>query len=264
MSTNALIEGSYNWTTYEGATGLENLTQSDIGVPLISVIQPKSPEVDETHPDYPKKKIEGAKAGMVIESASRQILYRRDGPPLVVIPCFYTKVWIEWRPNKGGIARINSTPEVLTRSRLTEQPGQPKRLVVVEGEGTGNEVRETAQFAVLYHTEAGWKQAMLPLSGAGLRVARAWLNKATVPINGQMRPIFARAYNVTTIVTSNAKGSWFEFEFQVAGVLSKPDVIQLAEETHNAAKAVHAAIPVGSAPTAIAIAETSSAEDESL
>lgn len=264
MSTNALIEGGYDWNKYQGSTGLENLTQADIGVPMLTVLQKGSPEVDEAHPDHDKKAIDGAKAGMIIESTSRQIVYRRekDSAPLVVIPCFYSKVWIEWRPNKGGIARINTTPEVLGRSRLTEQPGQPKRLVVVEGDGTGNEVKETAQFAVLYYNDGLWKQAMLPLSGAGLRAARAWLNKATVPIGGKMAPIFARAYNVTTIAESNAKGSWFQFEFQVAGVLSKPEVIQLAEETHNAAKAIQGALPAASQPAAIA--EVSSAEDESL
>ena len=73
-------------------SGFEGTTVNDLSIPFINVLQPLSPEVtDQT--------IEGAKAGDLLNSVTKEILKQ----PVVIIPVFKEAAVVEWVPrNKGG------------------------------------------------------------------------------------------------------------------------------------------------------------------
>jgi len=78
-------------------TGLDTITTDDIAKPRLKVLAQMSPELEE---------IEGAKAGMILNSVSKKAYSGQDGINVVV--CGYEKVWLEWQDRgKGSSAPVN-------------------------------------------------------------------------------------------------------------------------------------------------------------
>lgn len=223
---------------YQGlaGAGLDNVTQEDIGLPFLNIIQKGSAEFDETHPDHAQKAIEGVKPGCIINTATRQILYSPKGKGIHIVPCLYQKVFNEWRPKPqgGGLIKVHTNPSILQRTLRTEKGAD----IISEGEGVGNEIKTTMTFFVLCHTpETGWFEAILNLTGKGLAVGRKWLAAAMTKRgpNGALLPLFVHGYRVETIPQSNQKGSWFQWDVQLAGAVKQQEVLDKAHAFYTEA-----------------------------
>lgn len=183
-------------------TGLERVTQSDLGIPRIKVIQQLSPEVNTSSKDYETKKIEGAAPGMMFNSQSRELLY--SGNPF--IPCCYWKTFNEFKPRSqgGGFVAAHTDLSILVKASRGE------RGLVLPG---GNELNECANYAILYWSAGRkkWLEAVLPLSSTQLSKSRQLLNRLTAA----ELPIYANVWRVKTVPEQNTKGSWFGLKFQL-------------------------------------------------
>lgn len=76
--------------------GFENVTQQDVGVPFLNLLQANSPEVT----DGDAKQVKGAKAGMFMDSISKQLFDGEKG--IVLVPCATQHVFVEWVPRDAG------------------------------------------------------------------------------------------------------------------------------------------------------------------
>lgn len=196
---------AYDWDQHSGSTGLENLTNKDLGVPILQIVQKGSPEFDQDHENHATKKIEGCKVGDIFNSVSREILYTTGMPPVKVVPYFYALVYVEWRSkqNGGGIAATHTDESIL---RQTHRDDKNNDLLP-----NGNSIVTTAYMFVRLVRENGeTNDALMAMSSTQLKKSRLWLNMMMNfrGGNGNTLPMFHRCYFLTTVPESNQKGTW--------------------------------------------------------
>lgn len=205
---------AYDWNNYQGNTGLENLGQQDLGIPILTIVQKGSAEFDEDHEDHATKKIEGVKVGDIINTVTREILFTTGGQPVKVVPYFYKLVYLEWKPKSagGGIVQTHTNPSIL--SSATRDPQTSKDVLP-----NGNNIVTTAYYFVRVLRDGHPPEdALLTLTSTQLKKSRIWLNmmRGFTGPNGNALPMFHRAYYLSTVGESNAKGTWRGWKIEPA------------------------------------------------
>ena len=202
-----------------GGTGLEDTDSGDYAIPFGRVLQSGSPQLKKNHAKY----IEGASQGMLFNTVSNAVYDGDEG--ILVIPCAYTKKYIEWVPRDagGGIVNSEHTVDILKSATQNEK----KKYLLANG----NEVQETAQyFAIIVNNEEEPEEALLSFTSSQLSFSRRWnsmLKTSRVKNSaGDMvlAPMFANVYRIKTVEQSNDLGSWYGFTVEK----EKPTPIELA------------------------------------
>lgn len=188
------------------ASGLENVTANDIIIPRIGILQALSPQLQKNKPEF----IKGAAAGMFCDTATLE-LYEDE---LLVIPCFYAKVFLEWAPRASGKGLVhNHGTDATVLEKCT--PDDKGRQVLANG----NYIAETATYYVL-NMSAGGRRSFIPMTSTQLKASRRWMTQITAEklkrSNGVefTPPIFFRSWKATPVEQSNAEGSWFGWKFE--------------------------------------------------
>lgn len=182
-------------------TGLDTITTDDIATPRLKVLAQMSPELEE---------IEGAKAGMILNSVSKKAYSGQDGINVVV--CGYEKVWLEWQDRgKGSSAPANIYSAVDKPSNAVRGDDGKFRLE------SGNYLEECANFYVLLlNGGVAPEPAIISMKATQLKAARSWAyslknefiqNPKTKKLF--LAPSWYRVYNLKTIKQSNDKGTWY-------------------------------------------------------
>jgi len=70
--------------------GMEFITARDTKLPILKVLYPSSPVLEEGHGKY----IAGAKAGDIYNETTGSLYKGKDG--MIVIPCLYINTFTEW------------------------------------------------------------------------------------------------------------------------------------------------------------------------
>jgi hypothetical protein len=211
----------------QAGAGLENVSNEDLQVPFLQIIQTNSPEVDKAASDYESKGIEGASAGDVFDTVSRKVI-ADFGEPVRVIPIAYNKAYVEWVPREqgGGIVTVHKDPGILTQTTKNE-----KNKDVLE---SGNIVETTAYHHVMYESNDEWINAILSMQATQLKKSRAWLSKITsiklTQEDGTIYtpPMFSHTYDLSSVTESNKYGSWFGWKVEINSALSDPNAYNLA------------------------------------
>lgn len=227
-----------------GVTGFENVQARDLGIPFLIIVQSGSPEIKTGDPRHAQMKIPGAVEGSVINTVSRKILHQPGGPPLEVIPLYWDKLYVEWKPRQGtsggGLVASHRDESLLSKCRKNE-----KGLDILPN---GNVLVTTAYFYVLYKDDEGeeFKQAIIGMSSTQLRASRSWLNisqsiKVQLPDGRKVTPpLFSHRYLLTSTPQNNDKGSWMGWKVEVGEVLSDPneadDVIAMVRQAKEFAQ----------------------------
>ena len=175
--------------------GNETVGRDDLVLPFIKLLQMGSPEVSKRDPAY----VKGAEAGMFINTVTGELYDGEDG--LVIIPCYYEKVYLEWVPRQqgGGFVAEHAT-----------------RIDAAADADPANEVVDTANHYVLVKTSTGvWQQAMIPMTSTKLRTSRRLNSLVTIKTmddddgHSFTPPRFAYKYMFTSFETENDKGRFF-------------------------------------------------------
>lgn len=187
--------------------------QEDNLVPLIYILQAQSPQVVARNPEY----IEGAVAGDIwLRNAPNPIVKGDNG--ILFQPCYFTKDWVEWKPNRGGYAgRHDTRPD-----DAVEQPDPQDKERKLWVRKNGNIVVETRYHIgyVIDEATGGVMPFVIPMSGSGHTVSRQWMfsmNSKSIPGVEGSAPSWACLYRLRTKFVSNAKGDWFKFDPEDAG-----------------------------------------------
>lgn len=214
-----------DWSQY-GATGFEKTSAEDLGIPFLAIVQKGSPEVDRTHKDYATKKIEGAEAGCVINTVTRNIVHSPDSDPVIFIPGAYEKLFVQWkaRDTGGGFVRQHTNPAVLNecvRNEKNQDVLPNGDLVVTTG----------YFFGMVKVGDDEWERAIISMTSTQLKKARMWLNMMmAIKSNGRPLPMFSHKYALTTVAEQNASGSWFGWHIEGAGMCTSQQLISEAAE----------------------------------
>lgn len=209
----------YDTDLLSEGTGLEEASSNDFAIPFLRVIQAMSPQLKKSDGKY----IEGAGQGMLFNTVTNEVYDGDEG--VLIIPCVYSKQWIEWVPRTQGGGFVSSDHDA---SILEKCSRNDKKEYILDN---GNEIKETAQyFSLIVNDEAEPEQVLLSFTSSQLGFSRRWnsmLRTARVK-NAEgtsvLAPIFSYIYRVRTVEQSNDLGSWYG----VTAEREKPTPIELA------------------------------------
>ncbi|MCI0565224.1 MAG: hypothetical protein MN733_42700 [Nitrososphaera sp.] len=195
--------------------GLENVSGADLMIPRLTILQKLSPQLEEGHGQF----IKNAKYGDFCDVGTGDVF--RD--ELVIIPCFFARVFLEWAPRSSGrglVGNHGTDGSLLSKCK----PDEKKRMVLPNG----NYIAETATYFVL-NWSAGGRRSFLPLSSTQLKSSRRWMtlitserlkNNAGIDFTP---PIFYRSWVATTHDESNNDGTWKGWTFEAGQTILELD-----------------------------------------
>jgi len=192
----------------DSGKGVSSSAEDNI-VPIIYLLQANSPATKKSNPAY----IEGAVAGDIWKRNSiHQPLVKGD-EGMYFQPCYFSKVWIEWRPNRGGLAGVHQDRPVDAKEVEVMQEGRPRRKWMRDN---GNEVVETRQHIGF----AGSEPYVISLSSTGHTVSRAFMQmmgQQYYPGASKAAPSWSKIYKVTTVERNKDGNSWYVYKFEDIG-----------------------------------------------
>jgi hypothetical protein len=227
------------WDQYE-ATGMENVSQEDLGIPFLGIVQKGSPEFDKTHPSYETKKVPGCQPGSIVHATMKKVV-GDDETPLHFVPCAYERLYVEWRPRDsgGGFVRHHTNPMILSQTKRDD-----KSRDVLEN---GNVISTTAYFYGLLTDGKDLEleepeKVIIAMTSTQLKKSRQWLNLATslriAKRDGSKftPPLFSHAYSINTIAESNEQGSWYGWNIEVLEMVNNNELATMAAEIASSIK----------------------------
>lgn len=178
----------------DGNLGNENVTQDDVQIPRLSVLQALSPQVET---------VEGARPGLLHNSITDE-LYES----VYLINLFYAKEFAVFkRRNLGG--GFHGTYDSLEAASA--------HITTLQGNPDDYDVSETARHTCLLLNEKGEPQSpvQLLMKSTQLAVSRNWNSQIT--LKGEGAPRFATVWELATERRSNTHGSWYVLKPEFAG-----------------------------------------------
>lgn len=195
----------------DASRGNENITQDDLVIPRLSLIQSISPERKKTDPAY----IEGAEEGMMFNTVTRKLY-----TTATVVPVTYEKLFLAWRDRKlgGGFAGAHRTAE------------EANAAILAEEQTDGWEVQDTpTQLCILIDEDGTLSEIAIPMSRSKAKISKRW--NSVIRVMGGDR--FSRAYTVTSVEDSNDQGQdYFNFSIVPKG-FAPQDAYMVAEKLYE-------------------------------
>jgi len=201
--------------------GFDNMNQEDFALPFLRLLTNTSPEVGE---------LEGAVPGKILNTVTGELYDGKEG--ITVVPCAYTRVYIEWAPRGSGsggpVAIHPSTSDILSKTH--REPGDNKDYL-----DNGNYIENTANHYVMVVDSDGVPSpALIVMKSTQLKKSRKWNSMMmSVKLNGKnglyTPPMYSQSYRLSTVAESNDKGKWFGWEVERIGSIEDMSVYQAAK-----------------------------------
>lgn len=189
------------------AVGNENVDHEDLAIPRLCIIQPLSPELDESDAKF----MPGAKQGQMFNSVTKEIY-----DSIKVVNVAFSKQWLLYRTRKagGGLKAVCLSEEEAVRALQALEDPQNHEVVF-----TAN------HFCILLDPAGCFAgEIVVSCTSTKLKVSRNW--NSLIRMKGCDR--FAGVWSVSTVKEKNDKGSYFNFCVSPAGWVT--------EEIFNRAK----------------------------
>lgn len=206
-------------TLYQHAgKGSENVRGDDLSLPFLSILQSNSPQCKKSDPAY----IKGAEEGFLLNALEGEV-YDPKETEIYVVPAYFEKVLIEWRPREegGGFVRVYGRDDAILREAERDDKNKDRLP-------NGNILALTAQhYCLLVKPNGDITHAVIAMSSTQLKKSRKWLSVIRTIIKKRPDgstynpPMFAHKYRVTTVAESNDQGSWMGWNFELAGLVTK-------------------------------------------
>ena len=221
-------------------SGMQNVAATDLSTPMIILLQANSPQCKRSDGKY----VDGAKEGDLYNNVTNEVYSGDEG--LTVIPCYFEKVFIEWKPKRGGLVAIHpaTTPlrEQVQMKEITDESGNKKLVPMLP---SGNSLIETNQHYVLIIRDGQAPEgAVIPMSSSQLKSSRMWNTLVKkVQLQDSKGTFFTPAsyytqYHLTTKARSKDQYSWFVWSIEPAGPVP-------SKALYDAGKALEKAIVGG-------------------
>lgn len=196
--------------------GMERVTNRDLIIPRVGILQKLSPELDKKHAKY----IAGASEGDFCNIGMNELL----PSPLQLIPCFFQKQWLEWAPRKSGegLRGIHNDEAIMRRTKKNDD-GQnvlPNKNYIVE----------TSQLYVILLLDDDVRMpAFIPFVSTQHKKVRQLLtdSRRIMIARGDGTkfnpPLFYRYWSAETVEEDNNEGSWMGWKLAPQGPISTLD-----------------------------------------
>ncbi len=216
-------------STFESMSGVgfEDTSSQDIIIPRVSVLQPLSPQLVKSKPEF----IKGASAGQIVDTGVNKVF-----DTVTLVPCYYARVYLEWAPRESGkglVKNHGTDDSILNQTTHDEDTNRD----VLEN---GNYVVETATYYCLLIDGDDVRPVFVPMASTQLKAARRWMTLLTAEKltgTGGKRftpPMFYRSWVGSSNEQSNAKGSWHGWRFEAGDAIMDIDPSgELLEKARN-------------------------------
>lgn len=228
--------------------GFENQTSADFSIPFLGVLQAMSPQVRD--PD--DGGIEGARAGMILNTATEEVFGGKEG--MEFVPALTEHVFVEWVPReKGGgiVARHTADSPVVAKAKA--QRGSFGKLQTEQG----NDLVETFyMYGVTAFDGEPKEMAVIAFTSTKIKSYRAFNNKVGAfqikrPDGTKFKPpLFSHVVQLTTVKEKNAKGEFYNIKLSPAKGEVKSSLIGRDDPRYQAAKEFKELIESGKATAA--------------
>lgn len=226
--TNALAipDELLDFAEQDAGSGFEEADQSSYAIPFLRLLQKGSPQCDEDSPSYD----ENARPGMILNTASGELFDGGEG--VQVVPCYYKRVFIEWKPREtgGGIVAEHSPSDPIVGTTRRD-PKNGRDLLP-----NGNYLEDTRNHYVLVLVGDEWYPAVVSMSATQLKKSRKWMTvmntlKAKRKSDGALftPPMFSHVYTLSSVGESNDKGSWKGWDVELARPVADANLYQAAK-----------------------------------
>jgi hypothetical protein len=194
-----------------------------MAIPFLRMLQSLSPQVKKKDDSY----VEGAEEGMWFNTITKHLY----GNKIKVIVLKFERVYIEWRPNRGGLVGYHS-PENAERLAKKKDFGDWKTE-------DGNSLAETYVYMVMVVDHEAEGACVLSLSSSAIKEAKAWNRLMTTQImeNGERAAPYYMVWEISTEYVTNEKGSWYKPRIKLT------DERYVTREQYEAVKVERKALP---------------------
>lgn len=173
--------------------GLDSIKMEDKTIPFINILQILSPQCQKGGDDY----VKNAEPGMFYNTANKKVY----GKSINVVPIKMEKVWLEWKPNRGGFVDRHEPHSIAI-----------DKTDFKEWKYNGNIIQESYMFMILIENHYADGIAILSLSSSGIKHAKNWntmLSTSKLP-NGKPAPMFSSLWKLETVMNKNEQGTWHQ------------------------------------------------------
>jgi len=196
----------YDYGQFQGQ-GYEGQSNEDVMIPLLNLLQPLSPEVQENDPKY----VKDAKPGMMMNSVTGA-LYKE----LVFTPVMTQHRFVEWVPRAagGGFRGVRPPDDPVVTAARAAATEFGKYMVPTEPGKTGNELKETF-YVYAVTDDLGF--IVIPFSSTKIKVYKRFntslrmFTLVDAEGNEMKPPLFAHRLKLTTRSEENQKGKYYNF-----------------------------------------------------
>lgn len=247
--------------------GFERQTDKDQSLPIMNVLQSNSPAVQEN-------KIDGARAGMIVNTATSKLYESIPGKPgVLVIPACSDRVFLRYRKRTlGGGFRGKHQPNdpiVLAAQEEAERTGAKFGKLSVFG-NSEEELSETFElYCILVDPEEGLMPAVFGFQSTKIKHYKNWntrIRQCTVQQpNGRKvaPPYFAHPTIISTWLDKNSEGTFYNVAFRAAVDNDiKKSLMGPDDERYQAAKALKEFVLSGGAKVAYEKADGTAGSDD--
>lgn len=224
----------------DAGMGMETVSQDDLQIPFVKLLQSNSPEVD------PESGVPNARQGMFLNTATQQLYDGKEG--FQFVPIYLDKKYVEWVPqDKGGglVAQYDPNDPMVVEE--LKKVGKYKSIVLANG----NELIETSYLYAV--TLPDLNPVIIAFTSTKLTPLKNWLTKLNYfqmgPVGKKyVPPLFAHQVKLTSVKqTNNAKQDFYNVVFGVAKGTTLTDALVTDAEIYNKAKDTCVAIKEGKA-----------------
>ena len=204
--------------------GMEQVTPDDMSIPFLRILAQLSPQVNKRDGAY----VHGAEPGFVYNTVSNEAYPGEEG--ILVIPCYYNRRLVEWKPREKGGGYVTSYPAADPIINTTYRDDRGNDVLP-----NGNILSKTAQFfVILLHPENGPQRCLVSMTSTQLKKARKWTTQmqslTATGKNGNLftLPMMSQVYRLRTVEERNDKGSWFGWEISRVGPVEDKNLFAMA------------------------------------
>lgn len=190
--------------------GFDQMGSEDYAIPFLSLLQPLSPQCTKGKPEY----LPAAAPGMIFNSVTGQLWDGEKG--VIIVPVDRIHHYGEWVPRtKGGGFRGNHAVNAEVVLKAKAAPGAGLNNLKSPD---GNDLVEAFQlFALLLDSpEATEATERVVISFNSTKIGKYKQGMARLAAVKGQHPLFAHRVRLISVPQTNAKGSFFNFEFKPA------------------------------------------------
>lgn len=236
---------NFDMSDYAGA-GTDAMSGADVAIPFLKVLQPLSPELDESDGKY----IEEAKQGQLYNSVTGKLYDGKTG--LLFIPCYFERKLLRWGARKAGggfKGEVSEADAAQQRDAGTLVSFEGRDYYMKDGKVDKEMCDRLADNRLHYglildeeDTEGLPSRVLMSLASTQIKKSKlfnAMMRERTIRTgDGRLAiaPTFGYAYRITTVKESNDQGSWYGVSIALEGPVKKKWIFDYAAAFYTSVK----------------------------